>query len=121
MTSAELYRSLEANPALAKRNDRLACALRRPIAQQAVQNEPLGKVPGKDPLPARLQVRITSYRWKFVDPDNICGGAKYLIDCLKHCGAIQDDSPQHIELIVRQERAPAAHLQGTLIELIPIP
>lgn len=120
MTDAELYRALEENPALAKRNEGLARALRRPIAQQAVRNEPLGKKPRKNPLPARLQVRLTSYRWQFVDPDNLCGGAKYLIDCLKHCGAIEDDSPQHIELVVRQERAPAAHLQGTLIELVPI-
>jgi len=120
MTHAELYRALEENPSLAKRNEELARALRRPIAEQAVRHEPLGKEPGTHQVPTRIQVCITSFRARFVDPDNLCGGSKFIVDCLKHCGAIEDDDPEHIELVIKQAKAPAGHLQGTLIELIPI-
>jgi hypothetical protein len=118
MTHAELYRALEENPALAKRNEELARALRHPLSKPAVRHEPLGEKPGTQQVPARLQVRFTAYRSRFIDPDNCV--PKYLLDCLRHCGAIPDDSLQHIEVCVRQAKAPAGHLQGTLIELIPI-
>lgn len=118
MTNAELHRTLEANPALAKRNDHLARALCHPKLKPAVRHEPLGEEQGKGKSTARIQVRFTAYRSRFIDPDNCV--PKYLLDCLRHCGAIPDDSLQHVEVCVRQARAPAAHLQGTLIELIPI-
>jgi Holliday junction resolvase RusA-like endonuclease len=48
------------------------------------------------------EVRITSYRKKLLDADNLTGGAKIHVDALKSLGMIYDDSPAWIELHVEQ-------------------
>lgn len=58
------------------------------------------------PLPSRRRVaksvRIMSYRKRLLDKDNLTGGAKPIVDALKLCGFIWDDSPEWIELHVDQ-------------------
>lgn len=118
MTHAELSRALEANPKLAKRNKQLVDFLCHAQPQPALRHEPLGAAAGKEQVPRRIRVSLTAYRGKLADPDNLC--AKYIIDCLRYCGAIADDDAKHIEVCIRQVRTPALHLAGTLIELIPL-
>lgn len=59
------------------------------------------------PLPARRRVaravRIMSYRRRLLDKDNLIGGTKPIVDALKSCGFIWDDSPEWIELYVDQD------------------
>lgn len=118
MTHGELQKSVEANPALAKRNPHLVHPLPHPQPEPDPGHELLGKVPRATEVHGRVRVVITSIRSQFIDPDNLC--PKYVIDCLRHCGAIADDDLSHIEILCKQSRARRVQEQGTLIELIPL-
>lgn len=48
-------------------------------------------------------VEIYSYRKRRIDPDNLIGGMKPLIDCLRKMKLIWDDSPKYLDLTVVQE------------------
>lgn len=62
-------------------------------------------------------VRITSYRRRLLDPDNLAGGVKYFLDCCKYCGLISDDAPDEITLEVRQEQVKSKTAERTEIEI----
>jgi hypothetical protein len=68
----------------------------------------------------RSLVRITSYRRRLLDFDNLAGGCKYFCDCCVYAQLIPDDAPEHIILEVRQEKVKTKAEEKTLIELIPI-
>ena len=63
----------------------------------------------------RLRVKITSYRCRLLDPDNLC--PKFLIDALRYQHLITDDSPEHIILEVRQQKVARKPEEGTLVEI----
>lgn len=77
----------------------------RAQSQQAVRHEPVAEAQGKtghaESIPRRL-VRITSYRRRLLDFDNLAGGCKYFLDCCKYAKLVQDDAPDKIFLEVRQ-------------------
>lgn len=83
-----------------------------PIAQRPVCDEPLAPQPGEKGHSTRLHVRITSFRSRLIDPDNLC--PKYFIDCLRYAGLIQNDTADDITLEISQKKA--KH-NRTLIEL----
>lgn len=64
----------------------------------------------------RMRVRITSYRERMLDPDNLVSGCKSLIDALKRSGLIYDDSGDWIDLDVSQEKAPVRR-ERTVVEI----
>ncbi|MBI4208557.1 MAG: hypothetical protein HY538_02475 [Deltaproteobacteria bacterium] len=57
------------------------------------------------PHPRPAQIRIRSYRKRFLDYDNFVGGCKPLLDALKHLNLIVDDTPDWIEVDYHQEKA----------------
>lgn len=59
----------------------------------------------------RARLTITRISPRTCDPDNLA--PKHLIDGLRACGIIVDDTPEHVELIVRQEKGKA----GTRIQI----
>src|SRR5690349_958292 len=61
----------------------------------------LAKVRGF-PMLEKASLRIDRYGKRMLDPDNFVGGLKPLIDSLKACGFIVDDSPKHITLTAMQ-------------------
>lgn len=107
------------------RNPHLTQAgLSHPQPKPIIRHDSLGKAKGKEKSHGSgpggtHRVTITSHRARAVDPDNLAGGSKYLIDALRVCGLITDDSPEHIELVVRQEKV--AHRSGeyTSVEIAP--
>jgi Holliday junction resolvase RusA-like endonuclease len=52
----------------------------------------------------KMSVVITSYRKRLLDLDNLVGGAKPLIDALCDMGLIVDDSPDWLDLEVKQKQ-----------------
>lgn len=70
---------------------RLPCAK----SQRAVRNEPLATTQGEAKGASRVHVRVTSFRSRLIDPDNIA--AKYLVDCCRYAGLIVDDTAAQIE------------------------
>ena len=61
-----------------------------------------GSKPRKPFLKARVEIDRRSRG--VLDPDNLYGAMKPVIDGLRHAGVIEDDTPEHIELIVTQHR-----------------
>lgn len=51
------------------------------------------------------------------DPDNLTASAKLILDALQRVGVIKDDSPQHISLTVKWERAKKRVEQGTVVTI----
>jgi hypothetical protein len=68
------------------------------------------------PRARRRHVRITAYRTRLLDPDNAV--VKFIIDGLRECNVIRDDTSQDITLEVRQEKVRGKDKEGTLIEVI---
>ena len=53
-------------------------------------------------LQCRTRVEILSHRARLLDSDNLRGGAKRLVDALRHLGWIWRDSPRWLDLDVDQ-------------------
>lgn len=52
----------------------------------------------------KASVKISVFRPRRLDQDNLTGGLKPLIDAMRDVGLIRDDSPRWLDLIVRQEK-----------------
>jgi Holliday junction resolvase RusA-like endonuclease len=101
-----------------KRDNQAGGVASSPIAEQAVCDEPLGAKRRETQDAGRFQVRITSYRRRLLDPDNLVGGCKYFIDCCRRAKIIPDDRQQDIELIVKQEQVKLKGFERTEIEIM---
>lgn len=55
----------------------------------------------------RAQVTINRQSRGQLDPDNLVGSVKPVIDALRHAAILVNDSPDHIQLTVTQSRGPA--------------
>jgi len=86
--------------------------------ERAAEPGPLGTQGRAQESPPGVVVRITSYRNQLLDADNLAGGSKYLIDGLRYAGLIPGDSPDQIELQVRQVKVKKSE-ERTEIELQP--
>jgi len=49
------------------------------------------------------KVEIFSYRKQLLDPDNLVGSVKLLLDAIEEAGLIWEDSPEYLSLSVFQE------------------
>lgn len=78
-------------------------SLPRSEPQQAVCDEPVAEAQRETKYPSRTFVRITAFRRRLLDPDNLC--PKYFIDGIRYAGLIPNDRPQDIILEVRQEKS----------------
>jgi len=66
---------------------------------------------------ARVAVCVTRRSTRSLDPDNLVGSVKALLDCLRYAGIIGDDSSEEIELTVLQENVKTRKEAETLIEI----
>jgi Holliday junction resolvase RusA-like endonuclease len=87
----------------------------RAVAKQAVCDEPLAAQKGKAADAGRVSVRITSYRRRLTDPDNLIG--KYFLDCCRYAGFLRDDSANDIGYEITQSKVKAAEDERTEIEI----
>ncbi len=66
----------------------------------------------------RIVVRIERRSVRALDPDNLTGSVKGLIDCLRYAKLIPDDDDKTIDLRVSQIRVKTRKEVGTFIEII---
>lgn len=66
----------------------------------------------------RFLVSVTSFRKRLIDPDNLA--AKYHLDLCRYSGALPDDSPDHIEFKVSQQKVNKGEAERTEITITPI-
>ena len=71
-----------------------------------------------DQAPDKARVTITQYRKRTMDYDNLVASCKCVLDALVDWELIADDSPDHIELVVKQEKSAETH---TEIEILVVP
>ncbi len=87
-----------------------------PKPEQIVRDEPLAKVKGEASNSGRIAVRITSFRRRLLDPDNLC--PKFFIDGLRYSGLIPDDRQEDIALTVEQVKVKTKEEERTEIEIL---
>jgi hypothetical protein len=80
-------------------------------------DEPLSKASGEKIHTGRLLVSIESVRKKLLDTDNLYGGAKFFVDFLRYCGAIEEDTEAKIDLRVTQRTTLKNEKEKTIIEV----
>lgn len=54
----------------------------------------------------KKQVLLTLHHSRFYDKDNAYGACKVVVDALKNCGFIMDDTEEWLDLNVEQEKCP---------------
>lgn len=90
-----------------------------PKPECSVPYEPLAEAGGKTEnsgsIPTR--VRITSYRRRLLDWDNLAGGCKYFCDCCTYSGLIPGDAPDQITLEVSQVKVKTKQEERTEITI----
>lgn len=86
-----------------------------PKLEPIVCHEPVEEAKGKKVDSGRVRIRVTSFRTRLCDPDNLC--PKYFIDCLRYSGLIQNDTPDLITLEVSQEKV-KKNQERTEIEIL---
>jgi len=101
---------LEANPDLESR-------LQNPL-KQSLRLQPLDQVPqGKEKGYGRPHLCITSFALRLTDEDNLKGGCKALIDCLRTLNLIDNDDPKSLELTVKQIKVRHRHEERTIVRI----
>ncbi len=63
----------------------------------------------------RRRIRITSVRNRLHDPDNL--SVKFIVDALRHCSVIKDDTTKEIEVYIKQEKVKTRKEEKTIIEI----
>lgn len=80
---------------------------------------PLAAIPD-DPPDVKMHVKITLYRGRRFDPDNVRGGSvKILLDAMRDCRLLKNDSPRWLELEVEQKLEKDKNRERTEVEMAP--
>jgi len=88
-----------------------------PVTQPAVLPPAPQKVPHQKSHPARFLVRLTDYRVRLLDEDNLC--PKYHVDTCRYCDYIPTDAPGRCKIEVRQEKVFNKKDIRVEIEIVP--
>lgn len=83
--------------------------------EQVVWDEPLAAAKGKEGHTGRVPVRITSFRRRLLDQDNLVG--KFALDCCRYAGLIRQDTPDAISYEIRQIKVKTREEERTEIEI----
>ncbi len=88
------------------------------VAQPTVCDESLATPQGETLYSGRVHVRITSYRRRLLDPDNLT--AKWFLDACRYARLIRDDNPEAITYQVGQEKVARKEDERTEIVIEPL-
>lgn len=96
----------------------LALGLEAPSAvlERDLRPRPLAARKAQGINPARFLVRVTSYRVRLLDEDNLC--AKYVVDCCRYAGLIPGDSPATTQIATGQEKVRSKAEERTEVEIV---
>ncbi len=84
-----------------------------PQLEQNIRNEPLAKSGIQKKVSKRILVRITSYRRRLIDEDNLC--EKYHVDLLRYASAIPSDAPDQCKIEVSQVKSKEEYVKIEVI------
>ena len=84
----------------------LECNLRAgPLATSQTENS----------HPRKFLVRVTSFRRRLLDEDNLC--EKYHVDCCRYSGLLRADDPSEARIVTTQEKVQTKAEERTVIEI----
>jgi len=89
-----------------------------PKLERRPRNGALAKGKTEKPVPTRVLVRVTSYRCRLLDEDNLC--EKYAVDCCRYAGLLPGDSAAEAKIEVCQEKVGSKAEERTVIEISPL-
>ena len=78
----------------------------------------VGEVQAQAAFGRRFLVRLTSFRKRLLDEDNLC--CKYLVDLCRYAGALSSDAPGTAKIEVTQEKVGSKEPERTVIEIFRI-
>src|SRR5690349_16140772 len=73
-----------------------------PVVERRAGNGPLGKRPPKKRDTRTFLVRVTAFRVRLLDEDNLC--EKYHVDCCRYSGLLPSDAAGKARIETRQEK-----------------
>jgi len=88
-----------------------------PVLERDSRPRPLAAGQTQEGNPARFLVRVTSYRRRLLDEDNLC--EKYFCDCCRYAGLLPEDSADVAKIEVCQIKVAHKHEEKTVIEITP--
>lgn len=93
----------------------------RPVVERRVRPRPLAARKNEGPNPARFFVRVTSFRRRLLDEDNLC--EKYFVDCCRYAGLLPGDDAGQARIVTTQEKVGRKEDERTeiVIELLSPP
>ena len=78
-------------------------ARQTPVLECAARNDPLEKAPVQKAVGQRFLVRVTSFRKRLLDEDNLA--EKYHVDLLRYAGILPQDTPGICKIEVSQQKS----------------
>jgi hypothetical protein len=87
----------------------------RPVVERCPRARALGKAQAEACDTGRFLVRVTSYRRRLLDEDNLC--EKYFVDCCRYAGLISGDEAGRTKIEVSQEKVARKEDERTEIEI----
>ena len=87
----------------------------RPVSECCPCCGQMGPPEDEESHSARYGVRVTSYRVRPVDPDNLF--AKWFVDALRYAGIIPDDRSVDIDYQITQEKVAKKIQEKTVIDV----
>jgi hypothetical protein len=104
---------VKGGPGVQDRDTRKVAELERSVRTRTLDEIQVQKGTGGSFL-----VRVTSYRHRFLDDDNLC--EKYHVDLCRYAGILPGDSPATTRITVSQEKVGGKEPERVLIEVFKL-
>ena len=85
------------------------------VVESDIRTPSLGEKKAERPNSSRFLVRVTSFRRRLLDEDNLC--EKYHVDLCRYANVISCDSPDKVKIEVGQEKVGSKEIEKTLVEV----
>ena len=89
------------------------------VVERRPRARALGKKKDDGSNTVRFLVRVTSFRVRLLDEDNLC--EKYHVDCCRYAGVLPDDTPEQTRIEVRQEKVRSKEQERIEITITKLP
>jgi len=94
-------------------------SLAAPKLERDIGDGPLAEGQIQEAAPARILVRVESFRRRLIDEDNLC--EKYAVDCCRYAGLLPSDAPNKTKIEVSQTKVYDEKDERTEITITPAP
>jgi len=86
--------------------------------ERRVRDGTMGAVQVQKRISGRFFVRVTSFRHRLLDEDNLC--EKYVCDLCRYAGALPSDAPSKAKIEVAQEKVGSKEREFVRVEVFKI-